>query len=454
MECHYSSIGSQVFYFQSFPESNQHAAYRKITAKAYLLGYRMHHSDKTEMFFLVVGVQVDKCFEESYADPTSAVNQDLQGRVCTDRDLIYLQKAFYDSNKADVGNGDGLFYPLHSPTLSLQQWVSRLISDLGDKHAGQIRFEYSISDVLSLDALLDGNYDEKELAKKVSEKYYAPCGKENVLGRDNLTFALCLLNGNININNVASSEVEEYRSHATTNNKYEQTFVDKGGILLLRTHYSFDLNAQQEQQRAAGCLKYTLPNGLNDVQNLFELCSVLYAKRRLGKISSRMSKNDLRGTKAVLANMAHYLNMQQAHVVSMDAKMAFVYERIGVTAEFEALKQEGVLRYDAYSLKLSSSINVIGVVIAAVAFILTAMQIVQNYKYNRLSMSKCNCTHDVVIRELPCPCVPDCCHDPIIFGLCVLIALLVLLGLYYFVCWPLIRKIHRELHREMENEEI
>lgn len=454
MECHYISIGSQDFYFRSFPESNLHAAYRKITAKAYLLGYRMHHSDKTEMFFLVVGVQVDKCFDESYADPTSAVNQDLPGRLCTDRDLIYLQKAFYDSSRTVAGNCDGLFYPLHSPTLNLQQWASRHVSDLGDKHAGQIRFEYSISDVLSIDVLLDGNYDEKELAKKVSEKYYVPCGKENVLGRDNLTFALCLLNGNINIDNVAPAEVEGYRSHATTNNRYEQTFVDKGGILLLRTHHPFDLDEKKEQQRIAGSLEYTLPEGLGKVQNLFELCSVLYAKRRLGKINSRMSKNDLRGTKRVLANMAHYLNMQQAHVASMDAKMAFIYEQMGVIAEFEALKQEGLLRSDAYNLKLSFFINVIGVVIAVVAFVLTAMQIIQNYKYNRLSMSKCNCTHDVVIREQPCPCVPDCCHDPIILGLCVLIALLVLLGLYYFVCWPLIRKIHRELHREMENEEI
>lgn len=271
MECHYRSIGSQVFYFQSFPESNQFAAYRKITAKAYLLGYRMHHSDKTEMFFLVVGVQVDKCFEESYADKTSTVNQDLLGRICTDRDLIYLQRAFYDSSKIVAGNGDGLFYPLHSPTLSLQQWASGLVSGIEGKNARQIRFEYSVSDVLSMEMVLDGNYDIAELSRKVNEKYYAPSGADNTLRRENLSFALCLLNGNININNVAPSEMEEYRSHATTNNRYEQTFVDKGGVLLLRTHYPFDLNAQQEQQRAAGCLKYTLPNGLDGVQNLYAI---------------------------------------------------------------------------------------------------------------------------------------------------------------------------------------
>jgi len=167
-----------------------------------------------------------------------------------------------------------------------------------------------------------------------------------------------------------------------------------------------------------------------------------------------MNEKDLRGTKRVLANMARYLSMQQAHVTSLDIKMTFVYTKMGITAEFETLRQEGLLRSDAYNLKLSYYINVIGIVIAVNTFILTAMQIIQNYNYNGTDMNKCNCiTDEVVIRELPLQIVRDCCHDPIIFVLCVMIAFLALLGLYHFVFLPSIRRIHKQLHREMEDEE-
>lgn len=214
MECHYSIISSKDFYFKSFPENSLCVAYRKVTVNTYLLGYKMQKSDKTALFFLVAGVKVDKRFEESYAGQKSTTNQNLQERICTERDLIYLQKAFYDSSKSVIENDEGLFFPLHSPVISLQQWISGIVADIEGKKARNIDFEYSVADVLSVNVQLGNNFDESVLTKKVAESYYAPNAKENSLDYKNKAFALCLLNGNININNVAPAEVREYGGHA------------------------------------------------------------------------------------------------------------------------------------------------------------------------------------------------------------------------------------------------
>lgn len=440
MRCRFIELERHPFYFLSRPDDKR-KCYRRVELHAYLLSYKMYSYEK-EDFFLVFGCSINKVFEESYSDrlPT-AVNQTFSQRICTDYDLVYLQKAFRDES------GEGLFSQLHDASAtSYRKWIDKCVKEVSGEIPGSQTLLHYIPEYAAIDVRMayvnqqQVSYNsEANLNAKFNEFFFKNDNtdfKSHWTNEGDTLLALCLIKGNENMSNVSSKQIELYnKSHAFTNNRFEMTFVGQNGIAFLRTHHPF----LETGKNCTATQQETMPTDLAGVQNIYELCSVLSLKKRLERLRRRLDESPDASVRSVMARLAQLLNTKLTNVVDFGNKYRFVYEQMHVFCDFESLKQTGELRLDAYQLRLSQRINWIALLFTISAFGLAFLQILQNHvNSNNKNMNMC----------VPSSSSGDCTVMILAY---VLAAIVVLMLVSRYILYPLIQELHKRLHRDMDD---
>lgn len=461
MVCRFMELKRHPFYFKSLFD-DIHVCYRLVELHAYLVSYKMF-SYETEEYFLVFGCNIDKVFEESYADRQPYVfNQSFSQRICTELDLIYLQKALRGDST------DSLFYPLHDASAeNYRTWIKECLkvvtgSTLSEQTLMRSIPEYAAIDVRTVFGNTDNCTSVKALDNEFNEKFFKKNDmdfKSHWTSNDDALLALCLLRGNENKCNVSNHQVEKYASHAFTNNKFEMTYVGQGGIVFMRTHHPFletDKNLTSKKQE-------TMVAGLDGVQNVYELCTVLSLKKRLEQLKCRLEESPDANVRSVMAKLAQILNAKLTNVVDFGNKYRFIYEQMHVLRDFENLKQSGELLSDAYQLRLSQRINWIVLFFTALSLCAAIVQIFQSEinsqndsmntqfipllsltKYGRVCFLYCN-------GDVCCNSALHTGDSNVILCVYIIVALLVLLLFVRYVLCPYIKDLHKRLHREIDD---
>ena len=451
MNGRFMPLEEQAFYYASQTAPNVEC-FRKVTLRAYLLSYRLSHEDELD-YFLVVGTSIDKCFEESYARALpNEPNQGFTSRLCNADDLTFLQEALRRQDN------NGLFYPLHDPTLNFRQWVDRIAEKLSNHRDEAYLPEHSIVHVRAVDGILTGITTKAQLDATFNNIFYslqAPLDFSQEWRGNYTRFAIALMYGNGNMCNISRRQVNEFRSHEFSNNRHELTYAGKDGIVFLQSHYPFNISSVQEQAQ----IVKTWPEDLVDVQNVYEMCMALSMQRRLNKVSAQLDSNTKSRIRTTLAKLAHLMGKQYINVRDLNHKYHFILEQMGITAAFNHVRIRGELLADTYQLRLSRRTNYIILLFTISAFALAALQIIQS------ELNKSSSAMDIIIKTDRAPCCDCACEahtdsslslqfigDSIVLQiLFTIIALLILIVAYHFVVYPIIQKLHARLHRDMDN---
>ena len=439
MEARFIGLQKHPFYFPSYPDG-RNRCFRKVELCAYLLSYKLYASQQEGDYFLVIGVDVDKVFSESYySDSLPYSNAPFQKRICTTFDLVHLQEALRHEPE------NGLFYPLWKPMENHRSWIDKLVENITGRKNGNIRgsvpLEYATIDVRSAELPISICTDESTLIRKFNESFYSDRTTDfNHLWEDSDTLlALCLLKGNGNMANVSDRQVEKYQSHKFTNNRNEMTYAGKNGIVFLHTRYPFEIHSEEEWKS----IDKSLPKDLKDVQNVYEICSDLCAKKQIEQLS-RQLKEKPEHIRQLLGDIAQFLNMKLTHVIDLDNKYKFIYEQMGILDEFKSLKEIGKLQADSYQIHLSKKINVIIIIFTVSAFIIAVLQIIQNHlNAHHVNMEIKTDICSQRLQKINCLGLHFCGDIVVVLILFMLIVAIALAVIYYTKAFPLKDKNHK-----------
>lgn len=455
------ALEEQTFYYASRTK-NGAECFRRILIKTYLVSFRLSNQD-TEDFFLVAGTSIDKCFEESYAEALpNSPNQSFTERICTERDLVYLQETLRRNAK------QSLFFPLHDRTLSFRQWIDRIAQDLTEKKScNSLLPEYSVIHVRGVEVNI-GNVsdteklDREKLDSMFNAEFYS---MKNVWDFDEAwhgdytRLALALTRGNANMHNISRRQVEEFKSNAFTNNRVEMNYASRDGLVFFQSHHPYDIHITDELDKIVKSWSDDL-SGVQHVgvQHVYEICLPLSIKRKLRDISNHLDYNNSRQIRIALAKLSKMIEMQYINVVDIDREYHFILEKMGITSAFEQLRQRGELLADADHLRLSRITNIIVVIFTVSAFVAASLQIIQNHiNTNSSSMKDVyitvreTCCHNCQPVSSPSNCPFHLNDDSIVLQiLFVTIVLVVLIVSYHFVLYPIVKQFHERLHRDMD----
>lgn len=458
MVCRFVELKSQPFYFKSQPDGHNDC-YRRIELCAYLVSYRMYAHEEDE-YFLVFGTSIDKIFDESYKERRPGCpNQSFSERICTRYDLVYLQKALRSRF------GEGLSYPLHDADTEYRAWINGCVEEVAGRPLKSYALkncipEYAAIDVRSAYVHLSRCSDRPKLDRRFDFVFFSKRERDFTRHWENdsaTLFALCLLKGNENMHNVSAHQVEKYRSHAFTNNRHEMMYAGRNGIAFLRTHHPFLVN----DSSIPDTRHESIPDGLTNVQNIYELCMVLSMKRRMERLSRRLKEQPDTNIRYVLGKMAGLLNARLTNVVDFENRYRFIYEQMHVTRDFENLKQAGEMLSDAYQLRLSQRINQTVLLFTASALVVAMLQVVQNHiNSNNNTM---NIYHHLIpfltsSPQCPSSCGAGCHSAPpagdsyVLLMLYMLAAIIVLILFSRYVFYPMLKDLHRRLHHSMDDK--
>ena len=445
------ALEEQTFYYASRTK-NDAECFRRILIKAYLLSFRLSNQD-TEDFFLVAGTSIDKCFEESYAEALpNSPNQSLTERICTERDLAYLQEALRRNTTQSP------FFPLHDRTLSFRQWIDRIAQDLTEKKScNSLLPEHSAIHVRGVEVNIGNVSDTEQLDSMFNAEFYSmPNGQDfgKAWHGDYTRLALALMRGNANMHNISHHQVEEFQSNAFTNNRVEMTYASRDGMVFFQSHHPFDIHTADEFDK----IVKSWPDDLCGVQHVYEMCLPLSIKRKLQDISNHLDYNKSRQIRIALAKLSKMIEMQYINVVDIDREYHFILEKMGIASAFEQLRQRGELLADADQLRLSRMTNIIVVIFTVSAFVAASLQIIQNHiNTNSSSMKEVYitvrepCCHNCQPVPSPSSCPFHLNDDSIVLQiLFVTIVLVVLIVSYHFVLYPIVKQFHERLHRDMD----
>lgn len=459
MTARFMLLEQRPFYFFSRPEKGIEC-YRRVEMNAYLVSYKMYLNGKDE-YFLAFGCSIDKVFEESYANRLpGTLNQTFWQRICTDYDLIYLQKAIRGRSEEE------LFYPLYdSDNKGCHAWIKDCVKEIAGGSMSEKALYSYIPEYAAIDVRVvhedSNNYNSlNDLSNKFNEKFFAYKAADfESHWEDNADarLAFCLLKGNENMHNVSKHQIEKYGSHGFTNNRHEMEYVGQSGIVFLHTHHPF----LEQDQVHAKTLQETLPTDLTNVQNIYELCAVLSMKKRIRQLRQRLEESPNVYVRTVLARLANMLNDRLTNVVDFNNEYQFIYEQMHVLRDYENLKQACSLLTDAYNLTLSLHISRAALLFTISAFCLAFLQILQNHVISN------NENMNTIVRFVPflshssfCPWHSAVCNcndtstsgdNTVIICTYVLATIVGLLLVSRYVLYPLIKDLHKRLHRDMED---
>lgn len=90
--CWHIHRGKHVSYFRSFLRYSCNYVFHKLVVEVYVLSFNQRRMNCHKNSFVIM----DKCFSERYSQSATRCTLLFSTSLCTQRDLIYWQKAYYE----------------------------------------------------------------------------------------------------------------------------------------------------------------------------------------------------------------------------------------------------------------------------------------------------------------------------------------------------------------------
>lgn len=159
-DCHFIKLTNKDFYFRTKSKGKY---YCNIELETYLLRHRITGDKTTEIYYLVVAVEIDKRFKENVlvTDYESIHTNDLSVNICDIDDLAYLKRAFYGDNE-----NDALISSLDESHITHKEWIKQLVAGIENDKKRELDFGYSLVDICSAHI-----YDKPDNVQQLDELF-------------------------------------------------------------------------------------------------------------------------------------------------------------------------------------------------------------------------------------------------------------------------------------------
>lgn len=327
---------------------------RTVQMEVFLLEFvPIYYGVNKKQYYLVVGTQVDKVFGDSESETFD------EGNLCTAQDLVEMKKAFYGE----------FFYNDGSQRVRLYEWLDDKLKKItGQNYEGHYGRHYVV-DVLATRGVVDSD-SRAALTALFSEAYYRrnPDAIQHTFPHiDQLAYGL--LFGNNNYDKVPSLQLNRVLGDGFSNNHTEITYAGNSTIVFIKSHTPYGWCPEhQDKQKTLDC-------DFKSVQNIYEICFVLDAKRRLGAIEKSMRVNNASRIKQALSDMTGFLSKNPLRMGEMDWKMRYLYDHLAITDKFKTLSKMGELSSDAINIRESSKLNHLIVMLTVLTVVFSFIQI-------------------------------------------------------------------------------
>lgn len=381
---------------------------RKLTIRLFLVRFTSRLNPKGR-YYLVLGTGIDRNFSD--------------GKVCNDKDLIYLKKAFYERGKQGLCGltGDAPNY---------HDWLNTVVEQItGRKSNGHFNRHYVVNVKA---AKSDYENFEKEYSEGEPQKY-----EEVINGADRLAYAL--LYGNDNIEVVPDETILEVFKNTFTNNFTQKMFAGNKTIVFFKTHSDAKCYCKDYRESPFDA-------NFGTALNVFDICFVMEAKFKLKSIQKMMLGLHPFRTKRVLASISGYMSINPFHLAEIKKRTDYLYEALGVNDILETVMKQGTLHAESNSAKLTHKLNMRVSLLTLFTVFLAVLQLIvsilccntcDNNSKNLSDM--CNCFFGGVELQGGC-----CAIIGVLLGL-VLAASIITMAVYQVMSFNKLKDIEREL---------
>lgn len=350
---------------------------RHIQIKAFVLKYRSFYNSKNEMPILMIGTSIDKLFT---ADEQCETKQEFADRLCSIEDLVFLKRAFTSRKDCLVSDTDS--------SETIHSWLKKLVAKIETHNKRtSISMIHSICDVKGMNIDICQIQDKETLDQVFTEKYYnalvtsstdivaIPTIDQSIHGNYK-AFIYGLLFGNTNYDRGNKKEIDSYIIDAYSNNISEITVAAPMTIVFLHTHHPFRTDKTKEKRQRGFC------NNLADVQNIFEMCEVIYAEKRIALLRNSFREISPSTVIKTLLGLTRYMERDLFNLVEMDKKVNYIFDAIGINKQFATIKEMSDMASRSTELKVNNRLNLLMLIIAITSSVFALIQIIQNYKLN------------------------------------------------------------------------
>ena len=393
--CEYTSWDfnndNRFYFYRSRAMEGHNHPIRMVELKAFLVRYRQKKCQNEYSYYFVIGISIDKLFLDNPAKPT----QNIKCLLCTQNDLVFLKRAFYETSD------QGLFYPDNSRQLEFHPWLDQTVAWILGKKTHHVVLKYSIIDIVGLD-VDDKTWTTKaDLDNAFSKRYYDH-GVQNLSNElkghsrrycNIERFAYGLIYGNDNFYRVPSTEYKKALGGGYSNNRSEITYAGHDTILTIRSHHSFHYEPTNTKRLHLQC------DELRNVQNVMEICDVIKTRLQMCFLRHSLNTSDAAQIQDTLLAIAKEFNSSLFHLEELDRKIDFIYRALGLNKEFDELRQMSALASDSAKIKTDRIRNRFLTFLSVATVLLTLIQVIQNFpsKYQE-TMCNCNCNDSVTIQ--------------------------------------------------------
>lgn len=344
----------QNFYFKYTPYGSSDEVVRQTSVTVRVLRYKTSTHQREFLYYLMLTAEVDKFYRPH------KFTQFVEDRFYSPDDIIQLKKAIYE---------DKLFYPLKDSTITFHNWFSQLANAVENKSKGIIHtLPFSLVNLHAV-KIPDQTQsmpprNEQQIIDEFDKAYY--CGSiptvDDILGADHKRLAYGLLFANDNYRRIPDREVERVIGTYYSNNKCEAYYAASTSILWFHVHSSFDASKPRHKELYFG-------------DNLFEMCEIMAAKRKLAQIRRLLTVSTAQGTKHAIASLARYMETNTFNLPELDYRLNRLFVAAGIEDEFKALKAIGELEADSSNIEQNHRQNIMIGVLTAITVLLGVMDL-------------------------------------------------------------------------------
>lgn len=360
-QCNYGRLKEQDFYYQyktinKDDGSLQHYT-RKVKMSVSLLHYKEDNDESKGQYYLVVGTGINKVFLED--DAKTYTEKD----ICTQKDIIFLKKAFYCKGK------EGFFYPLNDPqTFMMDNWLNDLIYSVSGVKSNNHFSRSYIVDILGVPIDASGS-DVSTLNKRFEDNFYSQktIQKLSRVICDCKKWAYGLIFGNDNYNRVPNAQIEKVICKPFSNNLTDATYASWNTIVFLHTHNPYPFANKYERE--------PFSTELTNISNVYEICATMKMKHKLNVIKKMLKCNNASAIKEAIGNIASDIIQRPFGVQELTGKTNYIYEAMGINADFDAVRRIGELKAEAANIRNTQRLNWIVAALTAATVLIGILQL-------------------------------------------------------------------------------
>lgn len=231
--------------------------------------------EKDYEYYFVINANIDKWVHSK----EKSCDEKYDKRLCTEKDIVCLKKAFYDNLLHQICCGT-----IDSKTI--KDWARKKIEKIEGVPERDIVFDYSLVNI-TCEAIDTSNL--QQLEDNFAAKYFEfPHQKmENNIDGNYKQFIYGVLFGNDDYIRVPEQKINRVIDKSYTNNDTEMTYARRRSIVFLKTHSPFERYPPFPKPH------YHLEDNLDNVQNIYDICSALYIETQMRKLRNPNEKRVL-----------------------------------------------------------------------------------------------------------------------------------------------------------------